>query len=139
MEDCIFCKIVKGEIPCYKVYEDSYTLAFLDIGPINPGHTLVIPKKHYKNIQETPEDLFCKVMAAAKKVAKATMQALGYSGYNFGVSNGPEAGQVVMHLHAHIMPRRKGDGHKLFTQGKYKDNEEMKKTAERISSALKQA
>ncbi|MDD5071211.1 MAG: HIT family protein [Patescibacteria group bacterium] len=121
--DCIFCKIISGEIPCYKVYEDKDTLAFLDIAPVNPGHTLIVPKKHYANIEEIPEGESAEVMAAIKKVGKAMKDGLGAEGYNVMENNDPVAGQIIPHLHFHIIPRKPGDGLKLWPQGKYAEGE----------------
>lgn len=120
---CLFCKIISGEIPSYKVYEDENCLAFLDIAPVNPGHTLVVSKKHFANMEETPEEALCQVIGAVKKVGKALKGGLGVDGYNINVNNDPIAGQIIPHLHFHIIPRHKGDGLKLWEQGKYKEGE----------------
>ncbi len=120
---CIFCKIVSGELPSHKIYEDESTLAFLDIAPVNPGHTLVISKKHYANFEETPEDILCQVIGAVKKVGRAIKDGLGAEGYNINVNNDPIAGQIIPHLHFHIIPRHVGDGLKSWGQGKYKEGE----------------
>jgi histidine triad (HIT) family protein len=117
--ECIFCKIVAGEIPSYKVYEDENCLAFLDIAPVNYGHTLVVTKKHYANMEEIPENELCQLIKAVKKVGKALKDGLGAAGYNIGENNDPVAGQVVPHIHFHVMPRRVDDGLKLWPQGKY--------------------
>lgn len=121
--DCIFCKIVKGEIPSFKVYEDYNTLAFLDIAPVNSGHTLVIPKKHYETIEGIPEDELVELIKTVKRVGKAIKDGLGIEAYNIGLNNGSVAGQIVPHVHFHIMPRHVGDGHKLWTQGQYSEGE----------------
>jgi len=119
--DCIFCKIIAGEIPSFKVYEDEDSLAFLDIAPVNPGHTLVIPKKHYVNMEEIPEEELCKVMKTVKKVGKAIKNGLGAAGYNIVSNNDPIAGQIVPHLHWHIIPRIENDGLQPWPQEKYKE------------------
>ncbi|MFW0838110.1 MAG: HIT family protein [Candidatus Komeilibacteria bacterium] len=121
--DCIFCKIVAGEIPSYKVYEDDNVLAFLDIAPCNPGHTLVIPKQHYKNIEDASEEILAQLMSGVKKVGMAIKEKLGYGGYNIMENNDPIAGQEVPHLHWHIIPRKEGDGYKLWQHGKYATGE----------------
>ena len=121
--DCIFCKIVGGEIPCSKVFENEKFFAFLDIGPINKGHTLVIPKKHYKNLFDMPEEELKGYMEVIQKVSKAVMKGVDADGVNINMSNESAAGQVVMHAHVHIIPRIKGDGLKLWPQGKYKEGE----------------
>ena len=120
---CIFCRIIAGEIPSYKVYEDENCLAFLDIAPVNPGHTLVISKKHHANFEETPEDILCQVISAVKKVGRAIKDGLGVEGYNINVNNDPIAGQIIPHIHFHIIPRHLGDGLKSWEQGKYKEGE----------------
>ena len=121
--DCIFCRIVEGKIPCYKIYEDGEVLAFLDIGPVNYGHTLVIPKAHHKNIEEIQEELLGKLIAVVKKVGKSIKENLGSEGYNVSVNNDPVSGQLIPHLHFHVIPRAQGDGLKLWPQGKYGDGE----------------
>ncbi len=123
MEDCIFCKIANNEILSYKVYENESALAFLDIAPVSSGHTLVIPKKHYKNIEEIPEEEFCELTQVVKRVGKMIKEKLNVAGYNIGVNNDPIAGQIIPHLHFHIIPRAKGDGLELWSQGKYKEGE----------------
>lgn len=116
---CIFCKIIKGEIPSYKVYEDEHTLAFLDINPVNPGHTLVVPKKHYANIEEADEETLGQIIKTVKRVGLSLKKNLAAPGYNAQVNNDPAAGQVVLHLHFHLTPRLKNDGLELWPQKKY--------------------
>ena len=135
MEDCIFCKIINGEIPCSKVYENDKVLAFLDISPVNKGHALVIPKEHYKDLLSLPDNVLAEVAKVGKKVAKAVMKATGADGFNLGQNNGKTAGQVVMHFHLHIIPRFEDDGLILWPQGKYEGKEE-EEIAEKISSLL---
>ena len=135
MQDCIFCKIVAGKIPAAKVYEDKNVLAFLDIEPVNNGHTLVIPKKHYETILDIPEDLLQKVIVAVKKVARAVKQGVNADGINIGQSNFRAGGQEVFHIHFHIMPRFEDDGLKHWPGKKYEE-EEMEKIAERIRNQL---
>ena len=135
MEDCIFCKIINREIPCSKVYENDKVMAFLDIAPVNKGHTLVVPKEHHKDLLDTPDNLLAETIKVIKKVAKAVMRATGAEGFNLGVNNGKAAGQVVMHLHFHIMPRFEDDGLKLWSGKKYEGKEE-EETAEKIRSLL---
>ncbi|MBI1961729.1 MAG: HIT family protein, partial [Parcubacteria group bacterium] len=114
MQDCVFCKIVSGDIPSHKVYEDESVLAFLDINPVNPGHTLVIPKAHHKDLLDIPLELGAKVMNAIQKIAPAVLAGVGADSFNLGVNNGSGAGQIVFHAHFHIMPRFAGDGHQLW-------------------------
>ena len=110
MDDCLFCKIAKGIIPCDKVYEDSDTFAFLDINPVSEGHTLVITKKHYKNIMEIPDEELSKLIVSVKKVSKAVEQAMNADGINIVQNNRESAGQAVPHIHFHIIPRHESDG-----------------------------
>lgn len=131
MSDCIFCKIVNSEIPCYKVYEDKDVLAFLDIHPTNPGHTLVIPKAHHKDFLDTPTELQAKIIQVIGKITPAVMRAVGAEAFNLGVNNGVVAGQVIFHTHFHIMPRFTADGHKLWS-GKEMSPDEFNRIAEAI-------
>ena len=108
--NCIFCRIVAGDIPSERVYEDERCIAFLDINPIAPGHTLLIPRGHHANLLETPHDVLAALMAAAPKVARAAMAATDGEGFNFFQFNGQCSGQEVFHIHFHIIPRRTGDG-----------------------------
>jgi histidine triad (HIT) family protein len=106
---CIFCKIIAGEIPAYKVYEDEKFLAFLDIKPINPGHALVVPKNHYANLSEIPETELSNLILRVKKVAALLTEKLNFSDYTISENNGPLAGQSVSHIHFHIIPRFAND------------------------------
>ena len=137
MDDCIFCKIVKGDIPCSKVYEDDKVLAFLDIGPVNKGHALVIPKEHYETILDIPDDLLKEVIVVVKKVTKAVKQGVNADGINVLQSNYKPAGQLVPHAHFHIIPRLSSDGLEHWPQGKYEDKE-MDEIQEKIVKELKQ-
>lgn len=123
MENCIFCKIVKGEIPAHRVYEDDYTLAFLDIRPVNPGHTLLIPKDHFENLYTLPDEALSRLSAALKKVALAVKKGASADGINIGMNNDGAAGQIVPHAHFHIIPRKKEDGLKLWRQKEYAEGE----------------
>ena len=110
MKDCIFCKIIRGDLPMYKIYEDAQTLAFLDIKNDYYGHTLVIPKKHCVNILDADAKTLAAVMRGVQKVSKHYIK-LGFDGVNVFINNGAAAQQVVFHLHMHIAPRRAGEGH----------------------------
>ena len=135
--NCLFCRIVTGAIPSTRVYEDADTLAFMDIGPIIKGHTLVIPKKHYDPITQTPEDVLARVMAVVRKIAQAQMNGLKADGVNVLNANGEAAGQQVPHIHFHVVPRFKTDGHHWnWAAKKYDSLDEMKKMAEEIRKAL---
>ena len=107
---CVFCKIIKGEIPSYKIYEDENTYAFLDIADDTVGHTLVIPKKHYENVMETPNEELTQVMNTVKKIAEHYTTNCGYTGVNIMNASGVDAQQSVFHLHFHIFPRKTQDG-----------------------------
>jgi len=109
-DDCIFCKMVAGQIPVTKIYEDEVVLSFLDIGPLSDGHTLVIPKQHFERLHECPAELLGRVGSCLGKIAKAVAAAMNSDGYNVLCNNGRAAGQLVEHLHFHIIPRNTGDG-----------------------------
>lgn len=103
MDNCVFCKIIKGEVPSYKIYEDDFVYAFLDINPEKPGHTLVVPKKHSKNIFDIEREDLEKVIMTSKKISQR-MEQLGYGGVNIYNNNGEGSGQIVFHFHMHIIP-----------------------------------
>ena len=136
-DDCIFCKIVAGELPSQKVYEDDICVAFLDIAPMNPGHTLVVPKDHYENVLETPDEILGPMMPAIRRVASAVVETGGYEGFNLLTSTGRIAGQIVNHLHFHIMPRKTGDGIRMHPPRDVKYAEgEAEEVARKIIAAL---
>ncbi len=135
MDDCIFCKIIAGKIPAMKVYENEKIFAFLDIMPVNPGHTLVVPREHHADLLETPDDVLSDMISRTKKIATAVMNAVNADGFNVGINTKPAAGQAVFHTHLHIMPRFKDDGLKHWPHRKLSD-EEMKKVQEAIKSQL---
>jgi histidine triad (HIT) family protein len=110
MTDCIFCKIISGQIPSTKLYEDEMTYAFMDIAPVSPGHALVVHKHHHSDIFDTPERDLADIMSAAKKVAIALKTVTKCDGVNVSMNNGAASGQVVFHLHVHVIPRKTGDG-----------------------------
>lgn len=105
MEKDIFCKIIDGEIPCYKLYEDEDVLAFLDISQVTKGHTLVISKKHYDNFLATPQDVMHKVMDVAQRIGQVEISMLGAKGVNILTNCYEAAGQSVRHFHVHVIPR----------------------------------
>ena len=107
---CIFCKIVAGKIPCYKLYEDDDVFSFLDIGPLSRGHALLIPKRHYVTLHQMPPELVGRCMSVVPRLSKAIVAATGVSGWNLLQNNGEVAGQEVGHVHFHIIPRAAGDG-----------------------------
>ena len=124
MNDCLFCKIIKEDIPSAKIYEDNETFAFLDINPVNPGHTLVVPKKHSHNLFDMGHAELCAVMKTTKKLAGAIKSALSADGINIEMNNDPAAGQIIFHAHLHIVPRFAGDGFKHWPGTPYKDGED---------------
>jgi histidine triad (HIT) family protein len=109
-KECIFCRIARGEIPCKKVFEDSESFAFLDISPRNPGHTLVIPKKHRETIMQMDEEDSGVLFMAVRRIAGKVMAATKAQGISIAQSNGPAAGQVVSHVHFHVIPRFANEG-----------------------------
>lgn len=109
-DDCIFCKIVAGQIPATKIYEDDIILAFLDIGPVSDGHALVICKQHFEKLHDCPPELLAEVALRLGKIAKAVSAGMKSDGYNLLCNNGRAAGQLVDHLHFHIIPRNANDG-----------------------------
>ena len=113
MVDCIFCKIINGKIPSFKVYEDDEVLAFLDINPVSLGHTLVIPKEHYETIFDVQDEVFGKLSSKVALVAKKIKRALHCHGINILQNNERASGQVIFHAHFHIIPRMEDDG--VFT------------------------
>lgn len=137
ISNCIFCKIIAGQIPAIKVYEDDKLLAFMDIGPLTDGHTLVIPKEHYTKIHDCPADVLARLGEKAGKIAGAVASAMNADGYNLLCNNGRVAGQLVEHVHFHIIPRMKGDG--VFTQWPAKKYPEgrIEKLAEKIKQKIK--
>lgn len=134
--DCIFCKIIKGEIPSAKVYDRGGVYAFLDIAPVNKGHVLVVPKEHYATLFDLPPDLGRELLTALKTVGAAVMAATGAAGLNLGMNNFEAAGQLVHHAHFHLIPRHAGDGLSLWTQHAYAGPEEMKKLAQAVRTAM---
>ena len=135
MESCIFCKIIAGELPSSKVYEDEHVIAFLDIHPVTSGHTLVVPKIHCDDLLGCDFTVASQMMNAAQKVGAAVMKATGTAGFNLGVNNGATAGQVIFHLHMHVIPRSTADGLHLWPAKEYQDGE-MKEIAQRIKDHL---
>lgn len=131
--DCLFCKIVAGQIPCTKLYENDTVLAFADINPVNAGHALVIPKEHFESCASTTDGAMADVMAVVKRVGDAALKATGAGGYNVNINCGEVAGQVIMHTHVHVIPRHANDGLKLWPKGDVSDEakaaaaEEMRK------------
>lgn len=132
--DCVFCNIIKGKIPCAKIYEDDKVFAFLDIAPINFGHALVIPKKHYELLTEVPEDLLSALASVIKKIA--TVISKDSDGLNIVQNNGRSAGQLVPHVHFHIIPRFKDDGFRFNWRSKKYEKGKIEELAEKIKKLL---
>lgn len=114
MKDCIFCKIINGEMPSYKIYEDDFCLAFLDISNDIFGHTLVIPKKHYENVMTCDNKTLSRIMETCKKIGTHYVKDCGFDGFNILNACGKAAEQSVFHVHFHILPRKENDGEKVF-------------------------
>ena len=133
-DDCIFCKIIRGEIPCFKVLEDADVLALMDVNPIAPGHVLVIPKHHAKDILETPLDCVGKAFAGAGRAARAVQKTLAPDGINILQANGPGAKQSVFHLHVHVIPRGMDDGLSMNWELAPGDMDQIGRLAEQIAS-----
>lgn len=132
MEGCIFCKVVKGELPSFKIYEDADVLAFLDIRPAVEGHTVVVPKRHYENIFDIPDELIGKVTVVAKRISIRYKEKMKLDGINILSSNGRAADQEVMHFHMHVIPRRKEDSHDLRISNYGRDGKDLKSIWERL-------
>ncbi len=139
MEDCIFCKIIKGEIPSFKVYEDDKAFAFEDINPISEGHTLVIPKMHAQDLWEIPGEDLAAVHLASQKIIRALKEVLNPTGVACLQLNGRGVNQVVMHYHLHLVPRTSGSPELPLTAWELRqgDMEKIKQTADKISAAIR--
>ncbi len=135
MQDCIFCRIAAGQLPAARVLETPGVLAFLDIAPVNYGHTLVIPKVHYRNLLELPDELWMEMGQVSRRVAQALRATLYAQGFNISMNNFEAAGQVVFHAHIHVIPRYFSDGLKLFPQESYQPGD-LEKTAAQLRQAL---
>ena len=128
--NCIFCAIGAGEIPSFKIYEDDFVLAYLDINPFTVGHTLVIPKAHTTGLLDTDDATLAAIISRVKKVAAHIKEALPCDGFNILQNNGEAAGQTVHHIHFHIIPRRNGDP--LTFSNAPGDMEKLKALAEKL-------
>lgn len=122
MKECIFCKIINEELPCYKIFENDYTLAFLDIGKEVDGHTIVIPKTHMVNILDCGDETLGHVMSAVKRISNHYVDHCGYTGVNLLNASGTDAEQSVPHLHFHIIPRKNDDGIHAWPDLKEREN-----------------
>ncbi len=135
-EGCLFCKMVSGEVPAEKVYEDENFLAFLDIKPINLGHTLIIPKTHSRNIFDLSDHLLARIGPLMKRMSIAVKEATGAEGINIGWNNELSAGQLIFHSHIHIMPRFSGDGYKHWLGQDQHTPEEFSAIGQKIRTII---
>lgn len=135
MKDCLFCRIINKEIAAQIVFENETIVAFLDIHPINPGHVLIVPREHFDDYVSTSDELLCEIAVVAKRVGQAVIQSLWAGGFNIGVNNGRLAGQVVDHMHLHVMPRFENDGYELWHGKTYKEGE-AEGVAKKLAAAL---
>ena len=136
MDNCVFCKIVRGEIPATRVWEDELTLAFMDIGSVNPGHMLVAAKAHVEDIHGLDAGLAAAMFQTAARVARAANEALKPQGFSVYQANGKVAGQTVFHAHIHVLPRWENDGMEFTWPVKNPPREELEKVAAQIRAAL---
>ena len=136
MADCIFCKIIAGEIPSSKVYEDNQVVAFLDISQVTPGHTLVVPKQHFRNLLEMDADNTSQLFARVPDIARKVMKATGAKGMNILNNNEEIAGQTVFHTHVHLAPRyEETDGLQISFEAHEPDFPALAQLAEKIAQA----
>ena len=136
MTDCVFCKIVAGQIPSTRIYEDEHVVAFMDIGQVNPGHVLVAVKKHAANLFELDDAQAAAVGRAGAKIARALKKAFGPEGLSVYQANGKPAGQTVFHYHVHLLPRHEGDGMELTWPVKNPPRDKLEEYAGKIRAVL---
>lgn len=132
-DNCIFCKIIAGEIPSQAIYEDEKFRAILDVAPAAKGHALILPKDHYANLYELPDDLAADTIRLAKKMMKVMTDKLGCDGFNILQNNGETAGQSVFHFHMHLIPRYREDGQKIGWKPQEVSQEELEETRKQIT------
>ncbi len=135
-EDCIFCKIVRRQAPSSVVYEDERIMAFMDIRPVSEGHTLIIPKKHFVDVFDTPNDELAAMYVLSKRIALAVKKATGADGITIVQQNGEAAGQDIFHIHVHIIPRFEGKKVPRFSDLEFANRENLDSNAARISKEL---
>lgn len=136
MTDCVFCKIISGDIPAAKIFEDEDSLAFLDINPINIGHTLVVPKKHFDTLYDLPAELIGSLFKNIQMLTVAVKKSVGCEGINIGMNNERAAGQLVPHTHIHIIPRYLNDGFAHWKGKRPYEKGEAEKVAEKIKGTI---
>ena len=127
-EDCIFCKLANGVFPTNSIYEDDTFNVILDVGPATKGHALILPKEHYDNLYELPDETAGKAMILARKLGAEMVKRLNADGLNVVQNNGETAGQTVMHYHLHLIPRYKNDGQHILWQPSEPSKEELEET-----------
>ncbi len=132
----IFSKIISGEIPCHRIYEDTHVLAFLDIAPLSEGHTLVIPKEPVAHLHELSDESAAALGRVLPRICRAVMRATGAKAYNLLQNNGAEAHQAVMHVHFHVIPKLDGLGLGLVWKSQKLDGERVKAIADRIRASM---
>jgi len=132
MKKCLFCEIVKKEVDCFEIFEDEIVKAFLDINPVSKGHILVIPKKHFQDIFDVPEDILDRINKVCKKMALLCKNKLGATGVNILNASGKDAQQSVFHLHFHVVPRFEKDNLDLWFHGDSKKTKELKSIQEKL-------
>ena len=135
MDECVFCKIINREIPANIVYENDMVLAFLDINPINRGHTLIVPKEHHRDVYDITEDCLKEVVVVAKKISSAIKRGLRAEGVNILHASGETAQQSVFHFHLHLVPRWRDDGLNTWPRSEYKE-EDLEIVAKEIRSTI---
>ena len=135
-DNCIFCKIAAGEIPSETVYEDEQFRAILDLGPASAGHTLILPKAHFKDVTEISDEYAANVLKVAAKLGKAMKKGLGCEGFNLVQNNGEAAGQTVMHFHMHVIPRHAGDDVQVTWKQGETESESLKALADAIKKHI---
>ena len=136
MSDCVFCRIVAGQIPSTRVFEDEHTLAFMDIGQVNPGHVLVAVKKHAANLYELDDAQAAAVARVSARLARAIRNAFGPEGLSVYQANGKAAGQTVFHYHVHLVPRHAGDGMEFTWPAKHPPREKLEEYAAMLRTRL---
>lgn len=136
MNDCLFCKIIKGDIPCTKVYEDAFSFAFLSINPNNHGHTIVIPKRHCRNMLDMEEVTASTLALAVRRISKGVHKGMKADGVNIIMNNEVLAGQVIFHAHFHIIPRFTNDGLKIWDKSTPYEGSEAEKIAKEIRKEI---
>lgn len=137
--NCIFCKIANGEIPSKTLYEDDQFRVILDLGPATKGHALILPKEHYANLYELPDEVAAQVMQLAKKLAIRMTERLGCEGFNLVQNNGELAGQTVFHFHMHLIPRYREDGQKIGWKPGEVTQEELEEIKNQITEDFPEA